>query len=66
MATVAVQTLSSQIRWHDRASAERVYGLNKDGMPPVVGACRGYGKSGEMVRRIYPEFYVPPPASPFR
>lgn len=57
MATVAVQTLGSQIRWNDRASAERVYGKDKDGKPPVVGACRGYGRSGEMVRRIYPEFY---------
>jgi hypothetical protein len=59
MATVAVQTLGSQIRWNDRASAERVYGLDPDGKPPVVGACRGYGRSGEMVRRIYPEFYTP-------
>lgn len=59
MATVAVQTLGSQIRWDDRASAERVYGLDKDGKPPVVGACRGYGRSGDMVRRIYPEFYEP-------
>ncbi|QHE84585.1 DUF2889 domain-containing protein [Hydrogenophaga sp. BPS33] len=59
MATVAVQTLGSQIRWNDRASAERVYGLDADGKPPVVGACRGYGRSGEMVRRIYPDFYIP-------
>ncbi|MDB5861378.1 MAG: hypothetical protein JWQ76_5067 [Ramlibacter sp.] len=59
MATVAVQTLGSQIRWNDRASAERVYGLDKDGKPPVVGACRGYGRGGEMVRRIYPEFHRP-------
>jgi len=58
LAAVAVQTLGSQIRWNDRASAERVYGLDKDGRPPVVGACRGYGRSGEMVRRIYPEFYL--------
>jgi hypothetical protein len=60
MATVAVQTLGSQIRWDDRASAERVYGFDKEGKPPVVGACRGYGRSGEMVRLIYPEFYEPP------
>ncbi|HSV47642.1 MAG TPA: DUF2889 domain-containing protein [Ramlibacter sp.] len=60
MATVAVQTLGSQIRWDDRASAERVYGLDQDGKPPVVGACRGYGRSGQMVQRIYPEFYRPP------
>ncbi len=59
MATVAVQTLGSQIRWNDRSSAERVYGLDPDGKPPVVGACGGYGRSGEMVRRIYPEFYRP-------
>lgn len=60
LATVAVQTLGSQIRWDDRASAERVYGLDRDGKPPVVGACRGYGRGGEMVRRIYPEFHRPP------
>lgn len=59
IATVAVQALSSQVRWNDRSSAERVYGLDPDGKPPVVGACRGYGRSGEMVRRIYPEFYRP-------
>lgn len=59
MATVAVQTLGSQILWNDRASAQRVYG-HQDGKPPVIGACRGYGRSGEMVRRIYPEFYVAP------
>lgn len=59
VATVAVQSLSSQVRWDDRRSAERVYGLDPDGKPPVVGACRGYGRSGEMVRRIYPEFYRP-------
>ncbi|VTU45754.1 hypothetical protein SRS16P2_00309 (plasmid) [Variovorax sp. SRS16] len=63
MATVAVQTLSSQIRWNDRAAAERVYGVPPDGgPPPVVGACLGYGRSGEMVRRIYPEHYVAPKA----
>lgn len=60
VATVAVQTLGSQIRWDDRASAERVYGVDANGKPPVVGACRGYGRGGQMVRRIYPEFYVAP------
>lgn len=59
MATVAVQTLGSQIRWNDRTSAERIYGLDRQGKPPVVGACRGYGRGGDMVRRIYPEFYEP-------
>jgi hypothetical protein len=59
MANVAMQTLARQVRWDDRAAAERVYGLTKDGSPPVVGACRGYAKSGEMVRRIYPEFHQP-------
>jgi Protein of unknown function (DUF2889). len=60
MATVAMQTLSSQIRWDDREAAVRVYGMGKDGatVPPVVGACRGYGRSGEMVRHVYPEFHV--------
>ena len=60
MANVAVQTLASQIVWNDRETGERVYGLNKDGMPPVIGACRGYGRSGEMVRRVYPDFYIAP------
>lgn len=60
MATVAVQAIGSELRWDDRAMAERVYGLDKEGKPPVVGSCRGYARSGEMVRRIYPEFYVPP------
>ncbi len=60
VATVAVQTLASQVRWNDRASAERVYGLGKDGVPPMIGACRGYGRGGDMVRRIYPEFYAAP------
>ena len=59
MAAVAVQTLGSQLRWDDRAMAERIYGLDAQGKPPVVGACKGYGRGGEMVRRIYPEFHAP-------
>ncbi|WP_295380684.1 DUF2889 domain-containing protein, partial [uncultured Pseudacidovorax sp.] len=44
MAAVAVQTLGSQLRWDDRAMAERIYGLDAQGKPPVVGACKGYGR----------------------
>lgn len=59
-ASVAMQTVASQIRWNDRQAAQRVYGVpDGGGPPPVVGACRGYARDSEMVRQVYPEFHRP-------
>lgn len=59
VANVVMQTLASQLRWDDRETAVRIYGATPEGVPSVVGSCRGYARNGEAVRRAYPEFYQP-------